>query len=564
MLDYEQVERLRRDHKAWQLLRVHHAPLVISFLNRVFVVPNRRTIPEEELVSALEDELFSLREIAGRDADRDAGENARLFGHSADYYLNMWVNRGWLRKFYPLDKDEPHFDMTPATEKAIAWVASLEDRSFVGTESRLLTLFSLLQQMHEGSRADPAERLKELEKKREDVEHEIELVKEGRIRVLDDTALRDRFQQFQATARELLADFREVEYNFRVLDRNVRERIAGGGKNRGELLEEVVGESNVIANSDQGRSFDAFCLFLMSRTRIEEFSSLLDEMLEHPAIAAMQPDERIRRVHSDLLEAGWQIKTTMARTDEQLRRLLDERALHENRRVTQILEKISAKALEIRDHFPKGAFTEIEDGRADIELPWERPLYRPSRRIRIEKVDWEKGEETADAETLFARREVNTTDLKKIILTELAKESPLTLGQIVARHPLTLGLAELLGYLQVARELPHTTVDESREEKIPWEVHRYEADPNDPFAPDGPDEANEPINSIDSTGSTGSGAPADPNVQSSSGGAEELVRVATLPCIVFARRPNDRLPDPPSDRLPDRPSSWPPSLHPEP
>ncbi len=541
-MDYEQVERLRRDHKAWQLLRVHHAPLVVSFLNRVFVVPNRRTISEEELVSALEDELFSLREVAG--------EDARLFGHSADHYLNMWVNRGWLRKFYPLDKDEPHFDMTPATEKAIAWVASLEDRSFVGTESRLLTLFSLLKQMHEGSRADPVERLKELEKKREDVEHEIELVKEGRIRVLDDTGLRDRFQQFQATARELLADFREVEYNFRVLDRNVRERIAGGGsRNKGELLEEVVGESNVIASSDQGRSFDAFCLFLMSRTRIEEFSNLLDEMLEHPAIAAMQPDERIRRVHSDLLEAGWQIKTTMARTDEQLRRLLDERALHENRRVTQILEKISAKALEIRDHFPKGAFTEIEDGRADIELPWERPLYRPGRRIRIEKVDWEKGEETADAETLFARREVNTTDLKKIVLAELARESPLTLGQIVARHPLTLGLAELLGYLQVARELPHTTVDESREEKIPWEVHRYEADPNDP---NDPNDLNDSNDSKDSNDSNDSGDPADPNVRGAGDGAEELVRVASLPCIVFARRPNDRLPDLPSVP-PDRP-----------
>ena len=44
--------------------------------------------------------------------------------------------------------------------------------------------------------------------------------------MLDDTALRDRFQQFTGLARELLADFREVEHNFRALDRRVRERIA--------------------------------------------------------------------------------------------------------------------------------------------------------------------------------------------------------------------------------------------------------------------------------------------------------------------------------------------------
>jgi hypothetical protein len=37
--------------------------------------------------------------------------------------------------------------------------------------------------------------------------------------LLDDTALKDRFQQFTAVARELWTDFRKVEHNFRGLDR---------------------------------------------------------------------------------------------------------------------------------------------------------------------------------------------------------------------------------------------------------------------------------------------------------------------------------------------------------
>jgi len=48
---------------------------------------------------------------------------------------------------------------------------------------------------------------------------------EGDLTLLDHTALKDRFQQFVAVARELLSDFREVEQNFRTLDREVRERI---------------------------------------------------------------------------------------------------------------------------------------------------------------------------------------------------------------------------------------------------------------------------------------------------------------------------------------------------
>jgi hypothetical protein len=43
----------------------------------------------------------------------------------------------------------------------------------------------------------------------------------GNVPLLEDTAVRDRFRQYMQLARELLADFREVEHNFRLLDRRV-------------------------------------------------------------------------------------------------------------------------------------------------------------------------------------------------------------------------------------------------------------------------------------------------------------------------------------------------------
>src|SRR6056297_177822 len=139
--DYTTLDLLRSNHPAWRLLRAQHAPLVASFLQRVFIVPNERVMAQADLVEALEDELFALRQQLGSDA----------FSGSAQNYLNEWADndKGWLRKFYPTGTDEPHFDLTPATEKALAWLESLTERSFVGTESRLLTLFDLLRQMHE-------------------------------------------------------------------------------------------------------------------------------------------------------------------------------------------------------------------------------------------------------------------------------------------------------------------------------------------------------------------------------------------------------------------------------
>jgi hypothetical protein len=108
-------------------------------------------------------------------------------------------DKGWLRKFYRQGSDEPHFDLTPATEKAIVWLDTLTERSFVGTESRLLTLFELLRQMSEGSESDPEKRIAELHKRRDEIDAEIARVIAGDLALLDDTALKDRFQQFMRT-----------------------------------------------------------------------------------------------------------------------------------------------------------------------------------------------------------------------------------------------------------------------------------------------------------------------------------------------------------------------------
>ncbi|MFL6662994.1 MAG: DUF3375 domain-containing protein, partial [Rhizobacter sp.] len=270
-LDQATLDAMRRQHPAWRLLAADSAPLVASFLHRVFVVPNVRTMAQADLAEALEDTLFAVREQLGAEA----------YPKSALDYLNDWAgnDKGWLRKFYPTGSDEPHFDLTPATEKAIAWLAGLAERAFVGTESRLLTLFELLRQMSQGVEADPAARLRDLQRRREDIDAEIARVEQGDLALMSDTGVKERFQQFAALARELLADFREVEHNFRGLDRRVRERIALWDGSKGELLQDILGERDLIADSDQGRSFRAFWDFLMSQARQEELTQLLERVL---------------------------------------------------------------------------------------------------------------------------------------------------------------------------------------------------------------------------------------------------------------------------------------------
>lgn len=107
-------------------------------------------------------------------------------------------------------------------------MVSLKARSFVGTESRLHTIMELLRQIVHGSESDPDLRLAELRRQRDEIDAQIAVVEAGQVPLLDETGVRDRYQQFSSTARVLLSDFREVEENFRGLDRAARARIGMG------------------------------------------------------------------------------------------------------------------------------------------------------------------------------------------------------------------------------------------------------------------------------------------------------------------------------------------------
>ncbi len=461
-LDFATLDILRTHHPAWRLLRSDHAPLVASFLHRVFVVPNVRVMAAADLAERLTDELYALR--------LQLGETA--FPKPALDYLNDWAapDKGWLRKFYRPGTDEAQFDLTPATEKAMAWLAQLSERKFVGTESRLLTLLDLLKQMSEGSEADPARRIAELHKKRDDIDAEIARVLSGDMPLLDDTAVKDRFQQFTQGARTLLTDFREVEHNFRQLDRRVRERIALWEGSKGALLEDIMGERDAIADSDQGKSFRAFWDFLLSSRRQEELTELLDRVLALPAVSELNPDTRMRRVHYDWMEAGEHAQRTVAALSQQLRRFLDDQAWLENRRIMEILHGIESKALALRDAPPTGTVMEMAEACATITLPMERPLFTPASKPVIADLALQAGDEDIDPSRLFDQVVVDKARLTRHIRHALQDRAQITLSELVLNQPLQQGLAELVAYLQLGSETFSTVVDEDTLEPIRWQA----------------------------------------------------------------------------------------------
>lgn len=460
-MDYDHARYLRRNHPAWRLLTADSAPLIVGFLHHAFIGPNVRALGEQELAAQLEDYLFHLRESEGEDA----------FPRAALDYLNDWAgdDRGWLRRYYPTDSDEPHYDLMPATEKAIQWVVGLEERvQFVGAESRLRTVFDLLHELVQGAETDPQARIDELKRQRAEVDAQIERIQAGELELMDPTRLRERFLQATGTARALLADFRQVEQNFRELDRAVRERIATWSGGRGELLEEVFGEQDVIAESDQGRSFRAFWDFLMSPARQEELTELLERALSLEPVAELEPDPRVRRIHYDWLEAGETTQRTVARLSQQLRRYLDDQAWLENRRIMDLIRDIEQHAVALRESPPSGDVMALDEPSPTVELPMERPLFTPPVKPDIRDQVLVEGDEDIDPEALFEQVYVDRERLRGHIRRALNRHSPVSLAAVIREHPLEQGLAELVTYLALASEDPDSVIEDSQTDHVEW------------------------------------------------------------------------------------------------
>lgn len=459
-LDFHYLSQLKKNHPAWRLLQADHAPLIASFLDLAFIQTNERVLEQSVLVGKLEDVLFQLH--------NDSEE--LLFPRNALQYLDEWAHnsKGWLRKFYPLDSDEPHYDLTPATEKALAWLDNLAEKHFVGTESRLLIVFDLLRQMIHGVEKDVNVRIAELEKRKRDIDKEIVALKAGELDLMDDTALKDRFFQMNATARELLSDFRTVEHNFRELDRSVREQIASWDGPKGQLLNQIFGERDAISDSDQGRSFKAFWDFLMSPASQDELSSLLDQVFQLESLSELTQDKRLQRIHFDWLEAGEYTQRTVAKLSQQLRRFLDDQTYLENKRIMNILDTINMQALQIKSRMPQGDFLTIDRPSPSLNLPMSRPLFTPSTKVKLEMNMLKDKLQDITPEALYNQLVIDKNRLLSNIKRARGTETQITLSGVLRDYPLQHGLAELIEYLSIAASDKYALFDDSEIERIAW------------------------------------------------------------------------------------------------
>lgn len=456
-MDHDYLFELKRSHPTLKLLAADTAPLILGFLYKAFVQPNERGIRQSELESLLEDYLFGLHRSYGDD----------LYPRSGAQYLEAWADpvRGILRKYYPDRGDEAEYDLTPATARAIDWIQGLAERRFVGTESRLRIIIDLLREIIRSTEQDPEAVIQNLEQQKQEIEQKIAAIKERGVSPTDPTRVREQFFQAEDTARQLLADFRQVEYNFRTLDRETRELIATSDKPKGDLLDEIFQDQDVIRDSDQGRSFQGFWELLMTPARQTELQEMLENIYRLEEIRELYPDLFLKKIRYSLLESGEQVYKTANRLVEQLRRFLDDQAWLENRRIMDLIKEIEKQAVAVKDRPPTGRkFSTIDQVKPSLELPMSRNLFTPPRGVQLEEIRVEDGLADTAADLLYEQIYVDEQQLQSRIQRLLQTRSQVSLPEVIERHPLERGLAELVAYVNIGCR--NGLVDEERREII--------------------------------------------------------------------------------------------------
>lgn len=433
-MEYEHVAALRKVHPAWKLLRADNAALILCFLGEVFADGNRGSVPAPELEAALDEFLYQINDPQNPD-----------YPKSAKDYLADWADgsAGFLRRFYPLEDEVLHYEVTPAFEKAYSWVRSLGKREFVGTQSRLETVVEMLRSIVRGTETSPEKRLEDLKAQREAINAQIAAVEAGELEFMDETKIRELYQQIGITARELLSDFRQVEENFREQYRTNREHIVSSvGKSQKEVLDDLVRSRSEINQTDEGKSFGAFWKFSLSASSQEELRDLLAKV---SALSAVDTDRRLLAIPNDWAEAADRTQRAVRKMSEQLRRFLDDWLRFKNRRVLDLANSITANVLKMRDNPPEiGMYIDIPG--IAISLPFERPLYQKPAQTSVDSQGITEGE-LPDDEALFNQMFVDQMRLLDNLRQAIPPRASAELEDILEVYPIEQGVEEVLGYM---------------------------------------------------------------------------------------------------------------------
>jgi hypothetical protein len=451
------------EHPAAVLLRSTNAALILGFLSHAFKEQHLTTVPEGRLRALLDAYLEDLRQ-----SDPDG------YAMTSAQYLGLWCDDAhqFLRKYYSDDPNEPVFELTSGAEKAFLWLGQLHGpTAFVGTESRLASIFAGLDDLLQNTTTDLNTRIDQLEVQARTIQREIDqIMTTGVVPNYTPVQINERFALIATAGSELLSDFRRVEENFKRIAQEIAEGHAQPDFTKGAILGNMLDAEDALQQSAQGQSFHAFWNLLLAPERTAKFEEDLQKVLALPQLSdTLKANRLLKHLIRQLLNEGEKVSASHQRMAANLRRVLDTTRAADRAQVQRLIKDIHTLAIKLRTNPPEMPIWEVEEV-PEFYNSMSRPLWQAPENINGHTTIT-VADDTVSPELLkqFSNLpDVRLSTLRKNVSVCLADNMTVPLIMVLDRFPPRHGVTDILGYLIIATENPaHNIAHETEPIMVP-------------------------------------------------------------------------------------------------
>ncbi|MGM1054086.1 MAG: DUF3375 domain-containing protein [Pseudomonadota bacterium] len=461
MSSYRQVlsyQRLR-ESTAWRLLGAQLAPVILGILEE-HLHGSQTRLPASLLLERIERDLQALR-----DAGQELPQTARG-------YVSDWLAAGYLERFLPAGSNEEEYRLSPAASQAIQIIRSMAAPRSTTTESRLSLVAQQLRQLADETDPDIERRRRQLLAQRGRLDEQLEALEAGELEPMAPKRALERAGEILDLAGELASDFGQVAQAFEALHRELREQLLEEDKARGEVLEALFDGVDVIADSEAGRSFEAFWQLLTDPMANADLENALEQLLSREFVAALEPTARRFLMHLPqvLLKRGGEVHEVQQRFARSLKHFVQSGEFREQRRLLARLRQAQRQAMTLTRHLPP--LTRLDQEliltSAEIASPSQWRLYDPvQHRVAGHMDEGEAAEISLDSIGHLVRHaEIDFTALTHQLRDLLSRHSQLTVAELLDHYPPDQGLGSIIGLLVMAHR--HATLIRGEYETVRW------------------------------------------------------------------------------------------------
>jgi len=455
-MKYEYLKYLKESNLTLKILNSDNSAFTLSFFHFVFIEKQNITLKHSLILQYLDDFLYDINQTYNNS-----------FVKTAKEYLNDFANdkNAYLRKYHA-NEDETLYELTPHVHKALEFLEALDKKEFVGSRSKFNIIFELLEELEFETSLDDTERIAKLKAQKNDIDRQIKAIESKQDLRFDNSRIKEHFMQIEEIVRKLQYDFSEIEYNFRDLNMKAMEQIIIQDDTKGEVLGAIFDIEDSIKESDQGKSFFAFWQLLTDAKKSEKLSKLLENLYKIDAIEEFDKEKRMQDLKHSLLLSGAKISKVSGKLIEQLKRFLDDRVWLENRRVLELVKTIQKSAIDIKDEIPKQRnFMLLNGDRVKTEMVFEKSLYMIKEQ-KLLKQELNESVTEINLDSFYDIFFVDEAILQKNINEILLYKSQCSLHDIAQKYGIKKGVAELVGYISIAKNSENVMIYDTKYEII--------------------------------------------------------------------------------------------------